>query len=134
WLLVLFVLGLLAAVALAVAAGIWMRKKNAVEGFGERASPAVMAAHPIADVRRAFEAAEADAAAGLGRAPYDLAAGHLLEGFLAYRGDSPSLAYYPGEPSWTGRRIDAEEAFSRILPFAAAWLAAGGDDAIATAA
>lgn len=130
WLLVLIGLGLLAALAVAIAGGAWMRKKSAVEGFGERASAREMSAHPAASVRQAFAAPTGEA--GLGRAPYDLVGGHLLEGFFAYQGDSPSFAFYPGEPSWHGRRIDAEEGFSRILPFAAAWLAAGGDDRIPT--
>ncbi len=124
-------IGLVAVLVLVVAGGAWLRGKSAVEGFGERAVAQEMSAHPIADVRRAFAAA--DAGSGLGRAPYDMVAGHLFEGFFAYRGDAPSSAFYPGEPSWHGRHVDAEEGFSRMLPFAAAWLAAGGEDRVATA-
>lgn len=129
WFLVLLVLGLVGAIAVAIAGGAWLRKKSAVEGFGERTVARQMDAHPIAAVRQAFAAT----GPSLGREPYDLVAEHLLEGFFTYRGDSPSLAFYPGEPSWHGRRVDAIEAFARILPFAAAWLAAGGEDDIATA-
>ena len=131
WFVVLTVLAVLVALMVAVSGGAWIRKKNAVEGFGERAAVQVMQTYPVAAVRQAFTATAGEA--GLGRAPYDTVGGHLLEGFLAYQGESPSLAFYPGEPSWHGRRVDAEEGFSRMLPFAAAWLAAGGADEIVTA-
>src|SRR5690606_21179737 len=130
WFVVLTVLAVLVALMVAVSGGAWIRKKNAVEGFGERAAVQVMQTYPVAAVRQAFTATAGEA--GLGRAPYDTVGGHLLEGFLAYQGESPSLAFYPGEPSWHGRRVDAEEGFSRMLPFAAAWLAAGGADEIVT--
>lgn len=131
WLLALLALGLVAVLLVAIAGGAWVRKKSAVEGFGERVQPREMSAHPIAAVRLAFAAQ--GGAAGLGRSPYDELARHLLEGFLTYRGESASLVFYPGEPSWHGRRVDAQEGFARMLPFAAAWLAAGGEDRIATA-
>ena len=131
WLVVLAVLVLLVALIVGVAGGAWVRAQSAVEGFSERAPAREMTTHPLAAVRQAFAAAQGEA--GLGRAAYDTVGGHLLEGFLAYRGDELSLAYYPGATSWHGRRVDAEEGFSRMLPFAAAWLAAGGADAIMTA-
>ncbi len=122
---------LVVVIALSAAGVSWLRAKNAVEGFDQRAVAREMSAHPIEEVRRAFAGGED--AAGLGRAPYDRVAGHLLEGFLAYRGDHGSKVYYPGEPSWHGREVDAIEGFARMLPFAAAWLAAGGEDRVPTA-
>jgi len=126
WLLGLVALGVVGLVVLAVGAGLFLRKKNEVEGFRLRAEPIAMTAQPVADVRRTF-AAEASAVAGLGREPYDLVAAHLLEGFLAYRGDERAKAYYPGAPSRHGREVDAVEGFTRVFPFAAAWLGESND-------
>lgn len=121
WLAWLLVLGMVGALVLVLAAGLFLRKKNEVEGFTVRAEPVAMVAHPAAGLRGAF-AVDAQAPAGLGREPYDQVAAHLLEGFFAYRGDARARAYYPGEPSNHGREVDAVEGFTRIFPFAAAWL------------
>lgn len=132
-LLAFLALCLIGVLLVAIAGGLWMRRKNAVDGFTERTTPMEMTAHPLAGVVQAFTS-PAGTERGLGRAPYDAAGGYLLEGFLSYRTGLPSLVSYPGEPSWNGRHMDEFEAYARILPFAAAWLAAGGEDGIATAA
>lgn len=126
WLAGLSMLGIAGLVVLLVAAAIFLRKKNEVEGFAVRAEAVAMTTPPVGEVRQAF-AIDAPSAAGLGRAPYDAAAAHLLEGFFAYRGDARARAYYPGEPSGHGREVDAVEGFTRIFPFAAAWLGAAND-------
>ena len=126
WLLGLFVLGVVGLVVLAVAAGLFLRKKNQVEGFALRTELLAMTAQPAAEIRRAF-ARTSPAAADLGREPYDAAAEHLLEGFFAYRGAHRAKAYYPGAPGSHGRELDAVEGFTRIFPFAAAWLGAEND-------
>ncbi len=126
WLLGLLVLGMVGFVVLVVAAGLFLRQKNQVEGFGVRAEPLAMAIQPGGELRRAFASAASEAE-GLGREPYEAAAAHLLEGFLAYRGDHRARAYYPGEPSGNGREVDAVEGFSRVFPFAAAWLGETND-------
>lgn len=50
---------------------------------------------------------------------------YFVEGWLAYRRPSGALARYPGWGSWSGRRIDELEAFSRTVPLWGAWVRGG---------
>ncbi len=47
---------------------------------------------------------------------------YLINGFIRYRTIDGAHAFYPGEPSNNGSRIDAMEGFTRILPLISAWL------------
>ncbi len=55
---------------------------------------------------------------------------YLMTGFVAYRNDAGTAAYYPGDPSIHGRSIDGLEGFSRMAPLIAAWLSSGRDQII----
>lgn len=122
----LFVLGAGALIVAVLAAGLFLRKKNQVEGFTARVEPVAMVAHPRRELRAAFAPA-ASTGSGLGREPYEMVAAHLLEGFFTYRGDDRASVDYPGAPSRHGREVDALEGFTRVFPFAAAWLGEAND-------
>lgn len=63
---------------------------------------------------------------------YDYLFSYFVTGFLLYRGNYPSLAYYPGAPSRQGQHIDSMEGFSRIMPVICSWLSSGREKKITT--
>jgi hypothetical protein len=63
---------------------------------------------------------------------YDYLFSYFVTGFLLYRGNYPSFAYYPGASSKNGPGPDALEGFSRIIPVICSWLSSGREKTITT--
>ncbi|MCM5571731.1 DUF2264 domain-containing protein [Burkholderiaceae bacterium FT117] len=128
WTLVAWVALGLAALA-AAAAVLLLPLRTGVEGWNERAVARPNTVTTDALVRGLFPRS--------GPAPgpqaYDSLARYFLEGWASYRTPGSERAYYPGEPSFSGRLADGVEGFSRVFPLAAAWLASGRPATIDTA-
>jgi hypothetical protein len=50
---------------------------------------------------------------------------YFAQGWRCYRRPDRAGASYPGLPSWSGRRVDELEGFSRLMPLFGAWCASG---------
>lgn len=61
-------------------------------------------------------------------ATYEDSFKYLLEGYIKYRSPHGAYVFYPGAPSYNGRKVDGLEGFARFFPLAGAWLASGRSD------
>ena len=102
-----------------------LAKYPPVEGWQNRAEVHPVFAELDPRVETSFAAADRN-----DPARYADLFSYFLTGFVAYRSDAGSAAYYPGDPSIHGRSIDGLEGFSRIAPLLAAWLSSGRDRVI----
>jgi hypothetical protein len=116
----------IAVLAAAIAALLLLRPATGVPGWIERTPVATMTETSDSQVAHLFSRSDRDP----DHVAYETLFRYLLEGFLAYRSPSGAYAFYPGEPSLNGRRIDGLEGYARFFPLVAAWVASGRSDTI----
>lgn len=121
WLVTLIVLIVVAALLQR-----WLAHRTGIPGWGERSRP--VANQVVSD--RAIVEQFSGHATGLSAGAYENAFRYLLEGQLNYQTAQGGMTFYPGVPSFNGRRSDGLEGLARFLPLAASWLASGRPEVI----